>query len=205
MAASGSALNWLAATVGNSTPRARSRIACLDRLAAAVPAGSDGVLCLPYFLGEKTPIQDPLARGTFTGLSLGHGPAHLWRALLEAVAYGFRNHIDVLAEIGYGPRRFFASDGGTQSAVWMQIVADVLQQPVQLLRESRTAPASAPPGWRRSAPAAASAGATSALLAAWGDTGPAAIVPTLAVYDRGYREYRALYEALKPIFRMRAR
>ena len=112
---------------------AASRIRDLDALAAQVPAGSDGVLCLPYFLGEKTPIQDPLARGTFTGLSLGHGPGHLWRALLEAVAYGFRHHVEVFDELGYAPKRFFASDGGSQSRVWMQIMADVLQQPVRLL------------------------------------------------------------------------
>ena len=133
MAASGSALNWLAATVGDPSRGREAAPARSIASPATVPPGSDGVLCLPYFLGEKTPIQDPLARGTFTGLSLGHGPAHLWRALLEAVAYGFRHHVDVLGELGYGPRRFLASDGGTQSAVWMQIVADVLQADVQLL------------------------------------------------------------------------
>ena len=118
-----------------STRPARARTAPLDRLAGAVPPGSDGVLCLPYFLGEKTPVQDPLARGTFTGLSLSHTPAHLWRALLEAIAFGFRHHVEVLDEIGYAPRRFLASDGGSRSRVWMQIVADVLQAPVRLHRE----------------------------------------------------------------------
>ena len=132
MAASGSALNWLASLIGSDAGGGKPH-PDLDRLAAQVPAGSDGVLCLPYFLGEKTPIQDPLARGTFTGLSLGHGPGHLWRALLEAVAYGFRHHVEVFDELGYAPKRFFASDGGSQSRVWMQIMADVLQQPVRLL------------------------------------------------------------------------
>ena len=202
MAASGSALNWLAATVrldaGGEKPH---RV--LDRLAGSVPAGSDGVLCLPYLLGEKTPIQDPLARGTFTGLSLGHRPEHLWRALLEAVAYGFRNHIDVLAEIGYGPRRFFASDGGSQSAVWMQIVADVLQQPVRLLENAHGSCVGA--AWVAAVGSGQEVG--------WGDVGRLAsfgdtVQPNranAAIYDRGYQEFRALYEALKPIFRMRAR
>ena len=132
MAASGSALNWLASLIGSDAGGGKPH-PDLDKLAAEVSAGSDGVLCLPYFLGEKTPIQDPLARGTFTGLSLGHGPGHLWRALLEAVAYGFRHHVEVFSELGYAPKRFFASDGGSQSRVWMQIMADVLQQPVRLL------------------------------------------------------------------------
>jgi len=201
MAASGSALNWLAAIVrdggGDKKPHKR-----LDRLAAAVAPGSDGVLCLPYFLGEKTPIQDPLARGTFTGLSLGHGPAHLWRALLEAVAYGFRHHVDVLAEIGYGPKRFLASDGGTASAVWMQIVADVLQADVQLLDN--------PYGSCVGAAWVAAVGSGSGV--AWGDVARMVrLGPVIRrdhtnaeTYGRGYRCYRALYEALKPVFRMRA-
>src|SRR6202042_2360610 len=121
--APGSALNWLPPNLRFAEPGA-SRPRAFDRLAASAPPGCDGVLCLPYFLGEKTPIQDPLAHGTFTGLSLGHTPAHLWRALLEAVAFGFRHHVETLAEIGYGTRRFLASDGGSNSRIWMQIVAD---------------------------------------------------------------------------------
>jgi len=199
MAASGSALNWLAAIVdhGGEGERPHKR---LDRLAAAVAPGSDGVLCLPYFLGEKTPIQDPLARGTFTGLSLGHGPAHLWRALLEAVAYGFRHHVDVLTEIGYAPKRFLASDGGTQSAVWMQIAADVLGADVQLLDNP----------YGSCVGAAWVAAVASESGVAWGDVARmvrlgAVIQPNRrnrTTYDHGYRGYRALYEALKPIFHM---
>jgi xylulokinase len=174
----------------------------LDRLAAAVAPGSDGVLCLPYFLGEKTPIQDPLARGTFTGLSLGHGSAHLWRALLEAVAYGFRHHVDVLAEIGYAPKRFLASDGGTQSLVWMQIVADVLGADLQLLDNPHGSCVGA--AWV--AAVASGSGVAWAVVARLVRRG-AAIRPDQAnrdTYDRGYAAYRALYEALKPIFHMRA-
>lgn len=201
MAASGSALNWLAALMtsdaGDEKPHPR-----LDALAADVPAGSDGVLCLPYFLGEKTPIQDPLARGTFTGLSLGHGRGHLWRALLEAVAYGFRHHIEVFDELGYAPARFLASDGGSQSKVWMQILADVLQQPVQLLAN--------PYGSCVGAAWVAAIG--SGQDVGWSDiqglSGRGACISPdplhAAVYDRGYREFRDLYETLKPLFRRRA-
>jgi xylulokinase len=201
MAASGSALNWLAANLRLDEPAA-NRHQALDRLAAAVAPGSDGVLCLPYFLGEKTPVQDPLARGTFTGLSLGHTQAHLWRALLEAVAFGFRHHVEVLAEIGYGTKRFLASDGGSRSRIWMQIVADVLGAPVRLIDNAHGSAVGA-----AFVAAVASGGNVS-----WADAGRLAhlgeaIRPNpanAAVYDRGYRDYRALYAALRPVFRLRA-
>jgi xylulokinase len=201
MAASGSALNWLAANLrrdeGGENPHR-----AFDQRAASVPAGSDGVLCLPYFLGEKTPIQDPLARGTFTGLSLGHTPAHLWRALLEAVGFGFRHHVETLDEIGYGARRFLASDGGSRSRVWMQIVADILQSPVRLIDNSHGSAVGA-----AFVAAVASGGNVAWIdaerLSRLGDT----ITPdaaNAAVYDRAYGDYRALYAALRPFFRMRA-
>jgi len=201
MAASGSALNWLATNLRLDAP-GENQHQGFDRLAAAVPPGSDGVLCLPYFLGEKTPIQDPLARGTFTGLSLGHTPAHFWRALLEAIAFGFRHHVEVLEEVGYAPRRFLASDGGSRSRVWMQIVADVLQAPVRLIENAHGSAIGA-----AFVAAVASGGnvgwADAGRLARLGDT----IFPqpaNAAAYERAYRDYRALYAALRPIFRMRA-
>jgi xylulokinase len=201
MAASGSALNWLAADI-LKTPSSENRHAAFDGLASEAPAGSDGVLCLPYFLGEKTPVQDPLARGAFIGLSLNHTPAHLWRALLEAVAFGFRHHVEVLAEIGYAPRRFLASDGGSRSRVWMQIVADVLQAPLTLIDNAHGSAIGA--GFV--------AMVASGLGVAWSDAGRLArlgdtISPNPAnrdIYDRAYREYRALYAALGPIYRARS-
>lgn len=199
MATSGSALNWLADLIRLELPAVNPH-AALDRLADAVAPGSDAVLCLPYFLGEKTPIQDPLARGAFIGLSLSHGAAHLWRALLEAVAYGFRHHVEVLSEIGFAPKRFLASDGGARSRVWMQIVADVLQSPIQLVDNAHGS--------------AVGAGLFAAVAS--GDTMSWDVVRSLArlgemvvpqarnatTYDFNYGRYRALYLALKPIFRM---
>lgn len=196
MAASGAALNWLAGLIdGGETPHAR-----LDALAAEVPAGADGVLCLPYFLGEKTPIHDPLARGTFTGLSLGHGKGHLWRAVLEAVAYGFRHHLDVLTEIGHAPRRVLVTDGGAKSRIWMQIVADVIGRPVTRLQSDHGSSAGA------AFVAAVGAGliddwAQVARLSPPGET----LLPDpahRAVHDAGYRRSRALYQALRPVWRM---
>jgi xylulokinase len=103
-------------------------------MAAQIPAGADGVRIIPYFLGEKTPIHDAAARGAITGLSLNHDVSHLWRALLEAYAYAIAHHLEVLCEMGHPLERFRACDGGASSRVWMQIVADVIGKPVQLLK-----------------------------------------------------------------------
>lgn len=136
MATGGSGLNWFAANFAGGE-RAATEAAGqtlhqrLDALAATISAGAEGVHVLPYFLGEKTPIHDPAARGVFTGLTLSHGLGHLWRALLEAYAYGIRHHIEVLNEMGHRTGNFLVSDGGSNSKVWMQIVSDVLQAPLQ--------------------------------------------------------------------------
>ena len=197
MASSGSALNWLGELIA-PTPGIDKPHKALDLLAAEVPAGSEGLLCLPYFLGEKTPIHDPLARGTFVGLSLGHGRGHLWRSLLEAVAFGFRHHVDVLKDIGHSPKRFLASDGGTNSRLWMQIVADVLGEPVQLLGNH----------YGSSVGAAFVAAMGVGLATDWASVSQLSrlgevIVPDGAahtVYNRSYARYRELYERLAPFF-----
>ncbi len=135
MASSGSLLRWLATLLAPGDT-GDDLLARLDAEAATVSPGADGVRVLPYFLGEKTPIHDPHARGTITGLSLGHTRGHVWRAALEAIACGFRHHLDVLADGGRPVDRLFASDGGSRSAVWMQIVADVCGRPVRVLAEA---------------------------------------------------------------------
>jgi len=138
MATGGSGLNWFVNTFAASE-RADAVAAglsvheWLDRKAAAVPAGADGLTVLPYFLGEKTPVHDPFARGVFSGLTLSHTIGHLWRAMLEGYAYALAHHVEVLHDMSYPTTRYFASDGGSNSRIWMQIVADILQEPVQLL------------------------------------------------------------------------
>ena len=138
MSTGGSGLNWFAATfAGGERAAAEAKGLTLhqhlDGLAEVIPAGAEGVSVLPYFLGEKTPIHDPAARGLFSGLTFSHGLGHLWRALLEAYAYAIRHHIDVLNDMGHRTEHYLVSDGGSNSRVWMQIVADVLQQPLQRL------------------------------------------------------------------------
>ena len=138
MSTGGSGLNWFAQTFAGGERAAAAAAGLtihqhLDRLAALRPAGAEGVTIVPYFLGEKTPIHDPDARGVIDGLTLSHDLGHLWRALLESYAYALRHHLEVLRDVGHEPRRFLAFDGGAQSDLWMQIVADVIGAPVETL------------------------------------------------------------------------
>jgi xylulokinase len=93
--------------------------------AAATGPGAEGLVCLPYFSGERTPIHDPLARGAVAGLTLRHGRGHIYRALLEATAYGVRHNLEVIGELGAEVRRTVAVGGGVRSDLWPQIVSDV--------------------------------------------------------------------------------
>jgi xylulokinase len=106
--------------------------AALARLAAAVDPGSDGLLCLPYFAGERTPLNDPDARGMFAGLSLRHSRAHLYRAVLEGIGHGFRQNLAVMAEMGATPGRLVAVGGGTQNPLWLEVMSDISGMPQAL-------------------------------------------------------------------------
>lgn len=118
MATSGSLIRWYQSLVGGvGLPE-------LDHEAADRPPAE--VLCLPYFLGEKSPIHDPDLRGAFAGLHLGHTRADLYRAILEAIAFGFRHHLEVFSEIGVQIHRVMITNGGSRSRLWKQIHAEVL-------------------------------------------------------------------------------
>ena len=99
--------------------------ASLAELASGIAPGSDGLVCLPFFSGERTPINDPHARGVFAGLDLTHTRAHLYRSVLEGTAYGVRHNLEVMAAMGAPPRRLVAVGGGAKNRLWLQIVSDV--------------------------------------------------------------------------------
>jgi xylulokinase len=196
MSTGGSALNWFAANFAGGHAAQAASEGCslhqwLDRLAADRAPGCEGLTILPYFLGEKTPLHDPDARGLFEGLTLSHDIGHLWRALLEAYAFAIRHHVEVLGEIGHDPRRFVVSDGGSQSDVWMQIVADVLGAPLAQL--------SGHPG--SCLGAAWVAGIATGVVDDWAgaarftsDAGTVHPNPAnAATYDAGYHKFRTLY------------
>jgi xylulokinase len=97
----------------------------LARLASASPAASRGLVALPYFSGERTPLHDPDARGMIFGLTLSHTRADVYRALLESVGYSIRHNIEAMAAVGCGASRILAVGGGTRNAAWMQMVSDI--------------------------------------------------------------------------------
>ena len=133
MATSGSVVKWFRDGFWPGVSYAE-----LDQAAAQVPPGSDGLVLLPYFLGEKTPLHDPEARGTVLGFTLSHTPVHLYRAILEGVAFAFRHHVEVLEAGGHRISRLYLVGGGARSALWREIIASVLGREVHHLAGGHT-------------------------------------------------------------------
>lgn len=119
MATGGSVTTWLRELVGDVD------FETLIAEAARVPAGSRGLLALPYFAGERTPIFDPAARGVIAGLTLSHDRGHLLRAVYESIAFGVRHNLAALREADALGDRVVAVGGGTRGGLWAQIVGDV--------------------------------------------------------------------------------
>ena len=129
MSSAGLLIDWFAGL-------AHEEVDALALEAAAVPAGSDGLVVLPYFAGERTPIFDPRARGCCIGLTLRHGPAHLLRSALEGVAMGIRHNFEAMGEAGATPARLVAVGGGTRGGLWTRITSDVTGLPQDLPTET---------------------------------------------------------------------
>ncbi len=190
MATSGSLIRWFQREIG-----AGASLADLDAEAAQVEPGSGGVVALPYFLGEKTPINDPEATGAFVGLRLTQGRGHLFRAVLEGISFGFRHHLEVFEEHGHPPRRVRVTDGGSRSGIWTQITADVLGLPLEKVT-LRSGSAFA---------AAFAAGVGVEAFTDWREVERFISVSEViephpdAAYERNYERYRACYPALKEV------
>lgn len=121
LSAAGS-LQWLRDAVAPGR-----EFADLVEAAEPVEAALDGLFFLPYLSGERTPHPDPLARGAFVGLTVRHDLRHMTRAVLEGVAFGLRDNLDLMVEVGLSvPREIRASGGGTRSPLWRQIISDTL-------------------------------------------------------------------------------
>ena len=167
--------------------------------AADVPAGSGGLWFLPYLSGERSPHPDPLARGAFVGLTLAHDRRHLTRAVLEGVAFGLRDGLDLMVAAGMpAPDQIRASGGGTASDLWRQILADVLDAEIATVNTTEGAAygagllAAVGAGWYPSVEAAAAALVTATPVAAPGPDAPR--------YAEAHAIYRDLYPALAPSF-----
>lgn len=167
--------------------------------AAEVPAGSDGLLFLPYLSGERSPHPDPLARGAFVGLRISHDRRHLTRAVLEGVAFGLRDGLDLVLGAGVRPpREIRASGGGTRSELWRQILADVLGTEIATVNTPEGAAygaallAAVGAGWFPDVESAVDALVSSSPAAAPGRDS--------AGYAAAHAIYRELYPALAPTF-----
>jgi len=188
-----SLVRWFCAEMGGGLDAA----ALDEQAAATVPPGSDGIVALDTWQGSRTPFRDPLRRGAFTGLTLSHDRAHLYRAILEAVAYGGRQVTEAFAGAGIELRELVLTGGGAASTLWRQIHADVIGRP--LLRLAQPLPAALGAAMCAAAGLGAFADLRSA-AAAMSQVAPAA-EPDPAnrlAYDTAFRAYQEAAQALAP-------
>lgn len=115
--------------------------AVMDALAEQSPIGANRLLFLPYLMGERSPLLDETARGSFIGLSAMHTRADLIRAVMEGVAYSQRQCLDVLREMGISTNHMMACGGGGRSHLWRQMLADLYECPVQTAKAANQGPA----------------------------------------------------------------
>lgn len=168
--------------------------------AESVPAGSEGLIFLPYLSGERTPHPDPLARGAWIGLTLRHTRGHMTRALLEGVSFGLKDSFTLLQNAGLGEiRQVRASGGGTKGALWRQILASVLEAELVTVNTTEGA------AYGAALLAGVGAGNWPSVAAACREavqiTGSTLPDPAqVEAYRKAYPLYRELYPLLKPVF-----
>ncbi|HEX8731732.1 MAG TPA: FGGY-family carbohydrate kinase, partial [Ktedonobacterales bacterium] len=165
--------------------------------AAGAPAGSEGLLFLPYLTGERTPYPDPLARGAWIGLTARHTRAHLVRATLEGVAFGLRDMLELMRETGLAvPDRARVSGGGARSPLWRGIVASALGIELETPAVTEGAAYGAALLAGVGAGAWPDVAAATAALEMRGRVAP--IAEDARRYDTLYERYHALYATLAP-------
>jgi len=167
---------------------------------ADIPAGSDGLLFLPYLTGERTPHPDPLARGAFVGLTVRHTFPYLTRAVLEGVAFGLRDSFELMKSAGLkNVSQVRVTGGGARSLLWRQILADVFHAEIVTVNTEEGA------AYGAALLAAAGSGAfrsvESACDATIQITGTTSPGKNQSVYNKIYPLYRELYPALRPTFK----
>jgi xylulokinase len=186
---SGGAVRWAQRLLGLAGD------AELDALAAAAPPGAGGVTFIPALAGAMTPVWRPHARGTLHGLAAAHDRGHVARAVLEGLAFAARDVVERLAAMGLPAERVLLLGGGSRSAVWAQLRADVLGLPHDVAASTDTCPigaamiASVAAGVHPDLPAAAA-------LAPPPRRSFAPDPRARSVADAAYRRYRALVEQL---------
>ena len=205
MLSAGGSFRWFRDALGEpersaAESRGEDPYEALTRAAAGAPAGSQGLIFLPYLSGERTPYPDPRARGAFIGLTVRHRKSHMVRAVLEGVSYGLRDCLELIRNLDVPIDQVRASGGGARSRLWRQILADVFARDLAMVNVTEGAAYGA------------------ALLAGVGggvfSTVAAAVARAVRVIDKvapiplhveRYRQdfeiYRSLYPALSQAFR----
>lgn len=177
----------------------KSAYETLTSEASEIPPGAEGLSCLPYLAGERTPHADPTARGCLIGLTLAHTRGHITRAIMEGVTYALQDSLQIFHELGVPIQEIRASGGGAKSPFWRQMQADVFGQPVTTINAEQG------PAYGVALLAAVGAGAHPDVQTACGKA--ISVTATLApqeenraAYDRAYRLFRELYPTLAPTF-----
>lgn len=200
----GMALTWFRDTLGRdeierAQREGRDAYDLLTERAAAVPAGSEGLVMLPHLAGAFSPEYDPAARGVFYGFGLGHGQGHFVRAILEAVAFMLRRNIELLATAGAPATEIHSHGGGARSPLWNQVKADVCEMDVITLQGEDAAVRGD----------AMLAGVAAGVFRDVDEAERAMVTvqdryrpdpTTREAYEAAYRTYRDLFEALRPLF-----
>lgn len=193
LATSGTLTHWFRDELAGDLDKADA-FARLAQEAEQSPPGANGLLCLPYFSGERTPIHDPAAKGVFFGLNLTHKRRDLYRALIEGIGFGTRHVTETFAELGQAPKRLLAVGGGTKNRLWLQATSDITGIDQSLCE--KTLGASYGNGFL----AALAIGAVRrGDIARWNPPRQTIRARHHPVYDRHYALFRRLYEQTRDI------
>jgi FGGY-family pentulose kinase len=200
----GAIIEWLIGLAGNLNDQEKAiQLQKMDSDLDAIPPGAEGLVALDFFQGNRNPDKDPNARGAIWGLSLRHNRHHIYRAFLEAVAYGVRKIIEDLKAHGFQLRRVLAGGGGAKSSLWMQIHSDILGSDIHLALEPECTALGA----------AIWAGLGSRLFKSYAEAINSMVrmgkiykpnASNKATYDFYFDQYKNTYSALKPLMQTMA-
>lgn len=189
LATSGTLTHWFRDTLAPGAD-----FGTLAAEAATSPKGAKGLLCLPHFSGERTPLHDPAAKGAFFGLNLTHTRGDLYRAVLEGIAAGTAQILDCYQELDAVPDRLRAVGGGVQNAVWLQATSDFAALPQELCARSIGA------SYGDAFLAALAIGAAKpADIATWNPVARRVEAERAPAYDRQYPLWKRLYTQTRDI------
>ncbi|MGL4737568.1 MAG: xylulokinase [Cellulosilyticaceae bacterium] len=168
--------------------------------ASKVPAGSEGLIFLPYLTGERTPHGDVNARGTFIGLSPTHTRGHMTRAIMEGVGYALRDSLEILKDMGISISECRITGGGTRNALWLEIIASILNVSLNIVEAAEG------PAYGAAILAAVGCGAYPTIEEACKaliHTSHTVVVNSddVAIYEKNYAIYKMLYPALQSSFK----